>query len=428
MRYLRNLVMAGSALLPLAMAEPVFAQEPKTNVQEIGGITRTDIQRLLRELDDDRFIVRESASGELAEKTTQWIKSHGQNLLWKEWILPQEHYSLEVRKRLERILGIVAQEERKLLWLPSRIKTPKEWWNDESPIALSTVKTFLKEQTGTEIAVILPEGTPEPTFPRAIDGMSFWQMIEILRAKSGKHFDISQGQSGKITVYPPSLSTIERRYVSDGAVCAELWQSRLEEKKGHTTFGLLLRSEQKIPFGHWHIASVHARTNTGEEVSVSVSQQEGVRPDMPYFHIPNTDGARDFDLSVTFDMTGYASKTITIKDPAVQETHFTRLCAIRFDGIEERHNFFAIKGRLAPHILNATYGEETLFAGLRCLGYDDNHLITQKCGYGWDRENDVFSFEWLVNRKPKELVLEVPEYEVPHTVTLRFFDVPLRNK
>lgn len=423
MRYLRNLVMAGSALLPLAIAEPVFAQEPKTNVQEITGIARSDIQHLLRDLDDDRFIVREKASGELAEKAIQWIKSHGQNLSWKEWILPQEKYSLEVCKRLERILEVVAQEERKLLWLPTRMTIPKEWQNRDTPPTCSAVARLLKEQTGIEINFKIPEGTPEPKISDILDELNFWQIVECIRKSFGPHYDVSQGESGNITIYPASLSTIERKYTCDGAVSGELWQSQLEEKKGHTTFGLLLRSEHKIPFGYWRIVSVRARTKAGTEQTCDVSQSAGIRPDLPYIHIPYDD-AQTVDLTITCALTGYTTKTLTIKNPTIQDVYLNRLCAIAYDGMEERHHFWAITGRLGVHIINATYNEKALSAGLRLLGYADDHLITQKCDYEWDGAS--FSFEWLVSKKPKELILEVPEYEVPHTVTLRFFDVPLK--
>lgn len=423
MKHLQHLLLAGSTLLPLAATEKLHAQESPHNVQDVNGVSRAQIHQLLRDLDDDRFAVREKASRDLAEKATQWIKSYGKKLPWKEWILPQEHYSLEVRKRLERILGIITQEERQLLWLPSRIKTPKEWWDDESLVALSTVTRLLKEQTGTEIVVTIPAGTTELMVSRAVDGLSAWQTAEFIREHCrktlGEHFGISQDQSGKILIYPVSLTTLNTQYASSGTVEGELWQSLLEEKKGYATYGLLLRSEHKIPFYHWRITSATARTKTGEDIPINVPVYEASRPDLPWFHIPYSDSVDNIDLTVTFALTGYTLKSFTHKDFSRTEIYNTDICAVMLNKMEEEDGLWCIGGRVGSYA-------QAIPSCVHYDAYDDKgeEIVRRRA---WEN-TDASPFQLVLTQKPHRLTMDLPEYEVPHTITLRFTDVPLRKK
>lgn len=330
---LSHFTIAGAALLSSIGLQDASAQDANEKNHRVNADSdmpsQNDIQKLITALDDDRFRIREDASGELIQYALPWIREHQKHLPWKEWLSIQPTYSTEQQARLRRILALIEKEELQLLWLPTRLKEANP---DRQNLSVPDAIKELEKHAG--ISVSLPESILKEIKPleSTFYGYSPYEALRLIRensknpfALSGKRTILMEGEEGRCGYLSPS-----------GATCAQLIIPAYQPYDTQTAFQLEFFSENKILLAYYSLLDFAVTTEAGEELScLSTYMTHGAALQAPHINIERPKNVKTVNVRAKVRFVGHESKTFHVSDLSTPKICDTRVCQVKYEGIKE---------------------------------------------------------------------------------------------
>lgn len=437
---LSRFTLASAAFLSSTGLQAVSAQDPENKTQHVnvenGTPSQEDIRKLITALDDDRFIPRENASSEILKAALLWIREHQKHLPWKEWLKPQTDYSVEQNSRLRRIIEKCEEEERQLLWLPTRFRAPRSWNDSKNPPCVSDIIKELESQMGEVVRVNDVEELMQKKITLPLDGRTFWEVIDAIHNTYGDLFSYSSFGKGRINIAKEGKG---HSFAQSNATCVDLYVPPYQPSTENTRMYMEFRSEQKIPLSFFEIREIAIASDTEEVVKISPWESTMIRNCNNYcaFKVSRPTKAKTIDLQITAKLIGYEPKVFHLENAEKRMEYETDACTVRLGPLEEYFSYpvvgneyvkrsagWRIGGRFAPP-LSSFEQSEAMLSAVRIEAFDQHgERIANQGEVG---EGITGEFQWWKNfgKKPASLTLTIPHKPISSFHTYFFPQIPL---
>lgn len=433
---LSRFTIASATLLSSIGLQEVSAQDANEKNHRVNVDSDTpsqnDIQKLITALDDDRFRIREDASGKILQAALPWIHEHQKHLPWKGWLSIQPTYSTEQQARLRRILALIEKEELQLLWLPTRLNEANP---DRENLSVSQALEELKKHAG--ISVSLPESILKDIKPleSTLHGYSPYEALRLIRENSKKPFALS----GKRTLL---MEGMEDRYgylSPSGATCAQLIIPAYQPYDTQTAFQLEFFSENKILIAHYSLLDFAVTTEGGEELScLSTYMTHGASLQAPHINIERPKNVKTVNVRAKVRFVGHESKTFHVTDLSTPKICDTTVCQLKYerikehiietvneDGTEEkRSEGWLIEGSFTM----PDFRESEIGIGLDTMRFDIRDAKGQRIPIRspwYIQDKNTIYWKMHVQQKPSSITFLAPDRPTETVQDYFFQDIPM---
>ena len=437
---IHTLLASVAALAPAMMTPPALGQDIEKQKQGARGKedipTKEHIQKLITALDDDRFIPRENASNEILRAALPWIRTHQKHLPWKAWLIPQTNYSPEQNMRLRYIIEKCEEEERQLLWLPTRFKAPQGWDDPKNPPRVCDVLKELEKQMGETITI--PKECEDKRLTDNFNGYTFWEVIDALRSTYGDSFSLTPYGKGRINIASEKKHYFSASQATQADLALYPYQPFTEQTRMYMEF----RSEQKIPLCFFQVQELTVWPDKEQEIKISPWESTMARSGDNYcaFEVSRPKGVKTIDLLAQVKLTGYETKTFHVDDLGKRTGCETDVCATEIGGLEEYFSYVHTregedrKKQSEGWLLSGEFGKplsllrspsETILSAIQFEAFDEKGKRIEYKQRTYNSDGTNFQWKWGFAKKPVSLTIRIPDKPTSSIQTYFFKDIPL---
>lgn len=414
-------IIIGGAAVVAAPSLPVEGQEVTKSDQKAEDpalqATRLEMQRLIRELDSERYRVREQAGKTLERMAVEWVTTKQAPFPLASLLMPSHKHSLEQQRRLTRIFGTHEREELGLLWRPVVFREPSEWKERKTPPRLSEVLSVLGKQAGRRIT--LARSVEDRAVEGSFDGKTFWQVLTALRGPAGCTYGPYVRPDGHVTLYPDAGDT----YVVDGNTLGRLRRCFAHPCDPECRIDMEVIADV-LPIADLQILTATGVTDKGRKVELlderTVTGQWSPKS-ATVLTVAVEEGEERMDATVTVLFHGYETRVEAVRDCTKKMTFSVgpyELCLSAKHREAERGPPWSIGIRFSGEREEDAYDQQRLLNAIQCRAFDAKGAPVE-CVGPWDATWRFFAAE------PHRLELVLPLRSTTMQKTFTFKGVPL---
>ncbi len=265
---LHGCIVAGTLMLP-ADPLPAGGGGGPPDVRKVDGDfgPPPDLDQLLHSLRKMNYTERQRATDRLSTLIQSQIQKSGRALGWKKRLEPPDGVELEYRRRLQNLIAVCDEEEKHLLWRPSRFAAPAAW--KKSAPSLTDVLGHLAHDAGIDLEYgVAKETLQSIKAPKNLDGKTFWETFDDVRRASGNTIALEYRHNHAMRIV--SARPSEYR-LSQGGISAQLQKTDWGDRAFQS---VRIQTEPGILLDAWDVVSATAKTPEGKLIDPTVLSHE----------------------------------------------------------------------------------------------------------------------------------------------------------